>query len=246
MGSQGSEHRARQRIRGVLFDKDGTLFEYHGTWVPIIFEAAAMAAQGDADLVSRLVDAAGYDEARRQIRAGSLFAGGDTIELADRWRQLGVRREQADLVTSLDALFARLAPAMSVPVTDLPALFSTLTGRGLKLGLATNDVEASARALMGRFALDPFLSFQAGYDSGHGAKPEPGMTLAFCERVGLAPESVAVVGDNRHDLDMGRAAGAGLLVGVLTGTSAYADLAPLADAVIESVADLPSLLDVYV
>ena len=193
MVDQGIEARPPGRIRGVLFDKDGTLFEYHGTWVPILFESAAMVAGSDGALVSRMLEAVGYDGKSGRIRAGSLFAGGDTLELADAWLALGVKRERAELVAALDETFARLAPASSVPVTDLAALFATLTGRGMKLGVATNDVEASARASMTRLALDPFLSFQAGYDSGHGTKPEPGMALAFCAAVGLAPAADAVI-----------------------------------------------------
>jgi phosphoglycolate phosphatase len=54
---------------------------------------------------------------------------------------------------------------------------------------------------------------------------------------------VCVVGDNLHDLEMGRAAGAGLVVGVLTGTSEHGDLAPLADRVLESIVALEALLD---
>jgi phosphoglycolate phosphatase len=51
------------------------------------------------------------------------------------------------------------------------------------------------------------------------------------------------VGDNLHDLEMGRAAGAGLVVGVLTGTSEHGDLAPFADRVLESIVELEALLD---
>jgi phosphoglycolate phosphatase len=49
-----------------------------------------------------------------------------------------------------------------------------------------------------------------------------------------------MVGDNTHDLEMGRAAGAGLVVGVLTGSSKTPDLAPLADLVLP---DITGLLD---
>ena len=56
------------------------------------------------------------------------------------------------------------------------------------------------------------------------------------------PEEVAMVGDNRHDLEMARAAGAGAAIGVLTGNSSFDDLSPLADAVIRSIADLPDWL----
>src|SRR3546814_8229553 len=60
---------------------------------------------------------------------------------------------------------------------------------------------------------------------------------------GLDPAAVAVVGDSRHDLEMGRRAGCGLLVGVLTGTSSRDDLAPHAHHVIDSIAELEALLD---
>jgi phosphoglycolate phosphatase len=54
---------------------------------------------------------------------------------------------------------------------------------------------------------------------------------------------VAVVGDNLHDLDMGRRAGAGLVVGVLTGNSERADLTAHADHVLESIVELEGVLD---
>jgi phosphoglycolate phosphatase len=47
-----------------------------------------------------------------------------------------------------------------------------------------------------------------------------------------------VVGDTAADLRMGRAAGAALIVAVLTGVGGRADLTPLADVVIASVEEL--------
>ena len=55
-------------------------------------------------------------------------------------------------------------------------------------------------------------------------------------------ETIAVVGHSLHDLDMARAAGAGLTVGVLTGASPRETLAPHADHVIASIVELDSLL----
>jgi len=63
--------------------------------------------------------------------------------------------------------------------------------------------------------------------------------LAFCDAVGISPAGTAVIGDSRHDLEMGRAAGAGSVIGVLSGAGTVETLSPLADAVIESVAVLP-------
>jgi phosphoglycolate phosphatase len=69
------------------------------------------------------------------------------------------------------------------------------------------------------------------------------MVTGFCEATGLAPGAIAVVGDSHHDMEMGRAAGAGLLVGVLTGTGGRDDLAPHAHHVLESIVELEALLD---
>jgi phosphoglycolate phosphatase len=50
-----------------------------------------------------------------------------------------------------------------------------------------------------------------------------------------------MVGDNTHDLEMAHAAGAGLAIGVLSGNSTRAELAPRADIIVDSIADLPGL-----
>jgi phosphoglycolate phosphatase len=233
---------APETLRGVLFDKDGTLFDDHG-WGALFAEAAEIAAKGQSALVPEMLAAIGYDPAAERFAAGSVGGAGNTFELADAWLAIAGGWERLALVREMDALFTRLVPLRFPPVTDLPVLFAALRNRGLCLGIATNDVAASARATIEHFGLDGFIDFSAGYDSGHGAKPGPGMALAFCAATGLAPHQIAVVGDNRHDLEMGRNAGAALNIGVLTGTSAHDDLAPFADHVIESIVALPALLD---
>jgi phosphoglycolate phosphatase len=47
-----------------------------------------------------------------------------------------------------------------------------------------------------------------------------------------------VIGDTPADLTMGRAAGVGRTIGVLTGVGSREDLAPLADALLGSVGEL--------
>lgn len=232
-------------ITTILFDKDGTLFDFHRSWTSVFGDAANRLANGDKALARHLMVAGGYDVPSGRIAAGSIFAAGDTQDLADAWRPHLAAWENDDLVSWLDAFFAEMGPDASVPVTDLAAFFQGLKARGLVLGVATNDSYASARAAVGRFDFGPHLSFCCGYDSGHGSKPGPGMAQAFCRETGLEASSVAVVGDNTHDLEMARAAGAGLAIGVLTGSSGRDDLMPFADMVIDSIAVLPESLEGY-
>jgi len=112
---------------------------------------------------------------------------------------------------------------------------------GLKLGVATNDAEAPARAHLDTAGVTEKLDFIAGFDSGFGGKPAPGQLLGFCDAVDLAPEVCVMVGDSTHDLRAGRAAGMAT-VAVLTGVACQAELAPDADVVLGSIAELAAWL----
>lgn len=240
MPAEGVPSGSWQRIRGVLFDKDGTLFHYHETWSPVNRAAALSAAEGDADVAARLLELGGVDPVSGRAAQGSLLAAGHTGEIAAAWADelgLSVAARQA-LVGRLDEVFARLGPLKAVPVMNLPVLFGRLRWAGLKIGVATSDGEPATRAMLSRFVDLAAVDFVAGYDSGHGVKPGPGMVQAFCTATGLAPGQVVMVGDNLHDLRMGRAAGCGLAIGVLTGTGGRPELGAEADEVLDDVAVL--------
>ena len=66
--------------------------------------------------------------------------------------------------------------------------------------------------------------------------------FVFCDLTGLRPAEIAMVGDNGHDLELARAAGCGLAVGVLSGTGTRASLSPLADVILTSAIELPGIL----
>ncbi|HEY9537465.1 MAG TPA: hypothetical protein VIS03_07700, partial [Kiloniellaceae bacterium] len=75
-------------IQGILFDKDGTLLDYHATWLPLNRQAALQVAEGDAALAERLLVATGYDPASGRILGDSLLASGTNDEIAAAWAAL--------------------------------------------------------------------------------------------------------------------------------------------------------------
>lgn len=229
-------------IRGILLDKDGTLIDYDATWGPINRAAVEIGADGDAELARRLYTVGGMDPETGLTAADSLFAAGHTREIAEAFVAAGSPFTAEALVTAFDELFVAGA-ASAVPVTDLPALFRRLAGDGYVLGIASSDSERAIHGLIEHFGLGEHLGFVSGYDSGNGYKPGPGMANAFVAATGFAPCEIAVVGDNLHDMAMGRSAGVGLCVGVLSGTGSRARLAEVADAVLDDVAALPDWLN---
>lgn len=228
-------------IRGLLFDKDGTLLDYEASWGPVNRRAAALAARGDPALADRLLALAGIDLATGRAAADSVISAGTAVDIAEVWVGGGAPFERDRLARVLDDLFCG-AVADMVPVTDLAALFARLKARGLKLGIASSDSEAGVWATARVFGIAERLDFVAGYDSGHGTKPDPRVLAAFCRTTGCSVGEVAVIGDNTHDVGMGRAGGAGLTIGVLTGSGTRESLAPLSDLCLDSVRDIEAVL----
>lgn len=229
-----------QNIKGIVFDKDGTLLDFHGTWVPRMRAILMQLCGGDVEFAMQLAVAVGYDERQQRVRSGSILAAGNNLEIAQAWSKPLGRSEQ-ELETILNREFASDAAGHSVAVDGLTPSLQRLHAMNYTLGVATMDSEAGIEATLASFGCLDLFDFKAGYDSGHGSKPGPGMVLGFCDAMDLVPQQVMVVGDNTHDLHMGLSAGAGVVVGVLTGTSVTSELHE-AHYVLDSIADLPELL----
>ncbi len=225
-------------IRGILFDKDGTLIDYWATWVPINRQAALYAAHGDAGLARELLRLGGHDPDTDRVVPGSPLAAGGIDDIARAFASHPAVRYSAELSRGIERVFCSGGAAHAALIAGVLPVLKELKARGFRLGVATNDTAAGLEASLAPLGVLPLLDFTAGCDSGYGAKPGPGMVLAFCDAIGAQPSQVAVVGDAIHDLAMGRAAGAGLTIGVLSGTSAREDLADGADLVLDSVTDL--------
>ena len=185
----------------------------------------------------------GYDPVANRFTGGSLLAAGNNRQIAAAW---AAELDQLDRVDELGKrlhdIFRDQGARQATPVAQLAPTLKQLKQAGHRLGVATADShEGILNTLLAFDVLDEF-DFLAGYDSGHGVKPEAGMVQAFCAETGLDVETVVVVGDNRHDIEMGRNAGAGLCVGVLTGTGTRQELESLADIVLDDISSLPRTL----
>jgi phosphoglycolate phosphatase len=228
-----------RRIGGVLFDKDGTLFDFQATWGTWTRGFLTEEAGGDAELLAALSGALGYDLQTSSFHPDSVVIAHTTEIVAQRILPLFPNEKLSTLMERMDA---RTAQAPQVEAAPLVPVLSALRAKGLRLGIATNDTEAPARAHLAAAGVTGLFDFIAGFDSGYGGKPAPGQLLAFAEQTGLRPSECLMVGDSLHDLHAARAAGM-VAVGVLTGLADRATLAPEADIVLDSIADLPGWLE---
>lgn len=225
-------------IHAVLFDKDGTLFDFSATWDTWAAGVIADFAGGDAALARRLAEGARYDLDARRFLPDSPVIAGTNREAAECFAPALPDWPLARIEAHLSRAAATAPLAQAAP---LEPLLTELRARGLALGVMTNDAEAVAHAHLGQAGVAGLFDFIAGFDSGYGGKPSPAPLLAFCEKTGRDPARTVMVGDSAHDLMAGRAAGMGT-VGVLTGLATKADLAPLADVVLPHIGHIPAWL----
>ena len=225
--------------RGILFDKDGVLFDFQKTWSGWAREVIEHFAESDGALAAQVAKRLGYDLSADRVMRGGYMVAHTGPETAAKVAEVLPHLTPDAVFDVMEDLAQRARP---VETTPLRALFDALHGRGLVIGLATNGSEAEARAQLGPLGLVPCFDFFAGFDSGYGAKPAPGMCDGFAKEMALPPASCVMVGDSLHDLHAAKAAGF-QRVGVLTGVATAEDLSAEADVILPSIADLPAWLD---
>lgn len=226
------------RFKGIVFDKDGTLFDFNATWGVWTRDLIRSIADGDDAMQTGLASSIGFDLQSGQFAKTSPVIAGTADEIVEAFLPFRPGVDRDALIAEMNAL---AATAPQVPAAPLGDLLDTLIGMGLTLGVATNDAEAPARAHLDAHGVTDRFAFIAGYDSGYGGKPEAGQLDAFCKATQLDPADCLMVGDSTHDLIAGQLAGM-TRVAVLTGIADAEDLADHADVILNSVAELPGLL----
>jgi phosphoglycolate phosphatase-like HAD superfamily hydrolase len=227
----------------IIFDKDGTLIHFEAMW-------GAWAI----DLAQKLEAITGRSMAESLYKALDFYA--DTGQIAPHGAlsvtpMAGLRLltvqvligEVGLLPIAAEAAVAKVwqtpdPVAAAHPLADLTALFTTLQMHGCKIAVATSDDRTPTAATLAKLGLSDFVAALACGDDGIPIKPEPDMVLTLCRTLAIPPDKAVMVGDNVADLQMGRAAGAGMVVGVLSGVSSAEILTPYADVVLPSVAEL--------
>lgn len=226
----------------VIFDKDGTLIDFKRMWGHWILELARrLETETGQPIAAPLFKAMAFDANTKIMDpAGPLSIAPQAEQrhlILAVLQQSGLSAAQSE--TALTAAWYLPDPVkLAHPLADLTALFGTLRHNGAKIGIATADDRAPTLATLKGLGLSAMVDGLACADDGRPIKPAPDMILNICRTLDIAPAKTIMVGDNADDLRMGRAAGVGLTIGMLSGVSARADLTPFADIILGSVAEL--------
>lgn len=196
----GLAHPALRGIQMVAFDLDGTLIDS----VPDLAHAI------DRMLVDEGLTALGEDRVRDFVGNGSRVL----VERALAAHDLATDDLATDDLSRVEqahqSFLAHYAADPSSRTRLYPGARECLEGlrqAGIPLVLITNKPEAFIEPLLSHFALSEHFALALGGDSLPTRKPDPAPLLFAAERLGVPPRQALMVGDSRHDIAAGRAAG---------------------------------------
>lgn len=226
----------------IIFDKDGTLIDFKAMWGGWVVDLAQrLETATSLSIAPQLFEAMDFQPESGHIAPAGKLAVTPMAGL--RTLTCQVLHESGLSDEAIQGIMAQTwhSPhpiSEAQPLADLSFLFGTLRAHGLKIAIATSDDHAPTESLVSEWGLSPLVDVIVGADNGIPIKPAPDVVLYMCDILKIRPAKTVMVGDNVADVQMGRAAGVGLTVGVLSGVSTATDLTGEADIVLPSIGDL--------
>ncbi|MEF2552885.1 phosphoglycolate phosphatase [Aurantimonas sp. A2-1-M11] len=185
--------------KAVLFDLDGTLVD----------SAPDIHAALNETLAS-------YGEPPFTLEAVTRMVGRGVPTLIDRaYEGLGKTLDPAErdrVVTRFLAIYEPRATELTTLTAGASEATRALVDAGTPIGVVTNKPEAATREILTHFGLSDLMQVVVGGDAGPPKKPEPGLLLLACERLGLDAGDVVFVGDSENDVAAAQAAGMAVVV----------------------------------
>jgi phosphoglycolate phosphatase len=182
---------AELRFDAVLFDLDGTLID----------SAPDLAGAANDLRVGRGLEALPYVQLRPRVGSGARGMVGEAFGLGP-----GDADYESHRLAFLDRYEQRML-AQTRPFDGIAQLLDAIDGAGLRWGIVTNKVERYARPIVAGLGLARPGSVLVGGDTTPHAKPHPEPLHEAARRLGLASSRCIYVGDDRRDIEAGRAAG---------------------------------------
>ncbi|MGZ9586226.1 HAD family hydrolase [Paenibacillus marinisediminis] len=213
------------QVRGILFDKDGTILQFislWGNWAEQVMDSLERELRAEG---AELPDQPGYilgvhlDEQRRVTahdRFGPLAMGSPTqmISIATYYLyRAGVPWNEA--MRRANNLFehaneTNLDHAQIRPVAGVVDFLERCEAAGLIRGVVTADDKEPSKQHLSKMGILHHFNSVVGDDCVTHGKPYPDMVELACRELGLAPHEVVVIGDSVGDMEMGRSAGCAL------------------------------------
>ncbi|UPJ16880.1 HAD family hydrolase [Bacillus cereus] len=233
-----------EKVKAILFDKDGTLMDFHSIWIKVAEELVVECISLyhlPSTIGQTLLEEIGVEGAF--VNPRSAIAAGTSLDVAKGLcNYIESAREEEMHHWVSEKLFSLMYEHRShmKMTADLPKVLQALKDKGFILGVVTADDFAPTELFLKQYKLENFFDYIIASDTFLAQKPDKKIIEVFCEKFNLESCEVAVVGDTPTDLHLAKNGGDCYAIGVLSGTGDRPTLEPLADLVLDSVGEFIS------
>lgn len=229
-------------LKGIIFDKDGTLFDYSSVWHDVIVKSVDKAfstsnSKRNNKRKKDFIKLLGLDENGTTNAKGVIFSHGKyNITKKGLWFCLSNLILPSTLIKisikiqKYNNLFIE-EKIKSMDFSKQAKIFKELKELGYKIAVVTVDNRTSANLFIKHMGIEQYVDYVSTKDDEFKNKPKPDSFIHFCDMFNLQPEEVAMVGDTLTDMRYAKNSNAGYIVGLLWGSNDYPNLKKYSNAI---------------
>ena len=225
-------------IKGIIFDKDGTLFDFQSSWGEITFQFLKKLSDGNSSTLEKLAKVLHFDLKTKLFNRDSVFISGTTSETIAMLQPIIPQKNKDQIFSIHHHCYEN---QKQIPIKNLYKILLNLHKKGYQMAISTNDLVGLTNMQLKDTDIFNFFSAIIGSDSGYGAKPNPSQLIEIQKKMRLKSREIVMVGDSASDMLAAKSAGMRTFA-VLTGVALKEDLEPFSEIVVRDISYLPKWL----
>ncbi len=232
-------------IRGIIFDKDGTLIKFDDFWRPVTEQAVTYIIRRlnvSENIKNELMAAAGIDEG-----INGLICRGTYAQVAASFES--VLKKHGEAADKLDALTfeafesSRECGKVVAACENIKGLLEELKRRGMSIFLVTTDCSEITEKCLDELGIKEYFDEVYTDDGVLPSKPDPYYINEIIKKYGFNRNELLMVGDTVTDMEFAKN-GKISAVGVAGDCDGRRVLENYTGAVVGNISQLTKLLDV--